>query len=393
MTQTQQTGITGAVNPGLEAVTRPNIFEIDLDAIAQNTRALRRLVGPAIRIFAALKGNAYGYGLLPVARILVGAGIDGISLSNPSDALALRNAGIELPILLYPGVPITETLANVIVEKNLIATILSKSAALLLSSAANEELSVFVKVDVGLERLGLNSADAVELCQVVNSLANLRLGGIYAHMHVPSSPDNTRAYLRWQFDRLLGTIAAVEDLGIKVPLKMVASTAVLQLTGSMNLNAIDPGRFFYGLDPEGPGLAAVELKPALVSVRSTLIQVKAVERREFLDLAPFPVRPSMRLGVIPLGYFDGLDRFSLGEALVRGRRVPFATTPSIEHSRLDLTDVPAAEVGDEVVIIGVQGDAEISPAEVSRMLGSPSPGHLALQIRDSVSRTYRNGGT
>jgi len=373
------------------AVGSSSVLEVALDAITCNAQELRRAVGPNRRIFAALKANAYGYGLQEVAKAVVAGGADSISLANVSDAVALRRAGMECPILLYPSVPLTEDLGRLIEHERLVPTILDPASARRLARVVAGEQTVFLKVDVGLERLGVSESELVQLATQVSSLPNLRLGGLYTHMHVPLTGNDVMPYLQWQFARFQSAVRALQSISVNVPLSMVVSTAVLQLTNSMTLNALDPGRIFYGMDEGGPGLSGLTLRPALVALRTRLVQVKVISRDEYRELAPFPIRDSMRIGVVPLGSFHGFESFSCGEVLVRGTRARVAGSPSIEHARIDLTDIPAAVAGDEVVIIGTQGSQTISPGEVARQLGLPSAGYLALGIRESVSRAYVTG--
>ena len=137
---------------------RPNRFEVDLGAIAHNAATIRRLVGPSCKIFAALKADAYGYGIAAVAPAVAAAGVDGISLVSVADAVSLRQRGVEAPILLYPGVPLSTAGIAAIDEHALMPTVLDLDAGRALSARARRTLRVFVKIDVGLERLGIAPA-------------------------------------------------------------------------------------------------------------------------------------------------------------------------------------------------------------------------------------------
>ena len=369
---------------------RPNRFEIDLAAIAHNAAVLRAFVGPSCTVFAALKADAYGYGIAVVAPAVLAAGATGISLVSVADAVSLRRHGVEAPILLYPGVPITESGIPVMEKYSLMPTVLDLDTARLLSATARGPLRVFAKVDVGLERLGIGPAGAAAFIRAVAQLPRLTVHGVYAHMHVR---DNVpAAYLQWQFERLTAVLEQLEAAGLRVPVRMTASTAVLEAVSTrMNLNAIDPGRVWFGLDKGGPGLRELDLRPAFVALKTALVQVKPVHREAFNEFAPFPPRPGMRIGILPFGRFDGMVWLNCGHVLVHGVRAPILATPSIEHTRIDLTDVPEARPGDEVVVIGRQGDVEISPEDVAAHQNLPSPGLVALAIRDTVPRVYRGG--
>ena len=372
-------------------LSRPNRFEVDLPAVAHNAATVRRLVGPRTRIFAALKGDAYGYGALAVAQTVLSAGVDAISLVNVVDAVKLRRHGVSAPILLYAGVLPDEDVVAAVERYDFMPTVLDLESARAFSSRSGRDLNVFVKIDVGLERLGVVPENAVDFVAAVAALPRLNIYGVYAHLHVPGNQGVT-PYMAWQFGRLQGVLARLREAGLRIPIAMTASTSVLLASATtMNLNAIDPGLVFFGLDRHGPGLIGADLRSAFHSLTSRLVQVKTVTRAGFRDVAPFSITGPMRLGVIPIGRYDGMDMLCCGHVLVHGVRANILGVPTTEHTRIDLTHVPQARAGDEVVVIGRQGRDEISPAEVAQHRGLSSPGMLALGIRDSVPRVYLRG--
>src|SRR5262249_39771709 len=151
--------------------------------------------------------------------------------------------------------------------------------------------------------------------------------------------------------------------GVEVPVKLAASSPLVMQHGHTYLNAVDPGSMLYGVPQSYAAPPPIPLRPTLRALKACLVHVKDLAPRErFAAEAPFPVPAPMRLGVIPLGPSDGLGRLHDGRVLVRGRAVPILSEPSLEHTRIDLTGVPDARPGDEVVVIGRQGDAEITPA-------------------------------
>jgi alanine racemase len=367
---------------------RPNRFEIDLDAIAYNAATIRGLVGSEPSIFAALKGDAYGYGVLPVAQTVLSAGVDAISLVNIADAIKLRRHGVSAPILLYAGVLIDADVVAAIERYDLMPTVLDLETARLLSYRIRRELKVFVKIDVGLERLGVVPEHAPFFVASVAALPRLKVQGLYSHMHVPDRSDIAR-YIEWQFGRFDSAVRRVSEGGVQVPVTMIASTSVLSVSATkMNLNAIDPGLVFFGLDQHGPGLRGTGLRSAFHALKTRLIQIKDVTRTDFLGVAPFAIGGPMRVGVIPIGRYDGMDALCCGQVLVGGLRVDTLGTPTTEHTRVDLTRVPSATVGDEVIIVGRQGREEISPDEVAQSRGLSSGGMVALGIRETVQRVY-----
>ena len=370
------------------AHSRPNTFEIDLGAIAANVDELRRFVGPDVRIFVAMKANAYGFGVVEVGSVLQESGADALCVADILDAARLRAAGITLPILLYAGSHVDAAFVREVERLGLWATIADVDDARRLSAAARERVSAFVKVDVGLERLGVPVDRAREALAEVTQLPGLRLEGMYTHLHVPDRIDGA-GYVDWQIDRFRRLVEDARGSGIALPLVMAASTPIVPGLGAAGFDGIDVGRLVYGSlrgrrNEHGP----LRIRNAFKSLSSRLAQVKLITRTEHLDDAPFPLRPGMRIGIAPIGYADGIEALNCGHALVCGRRVPLLGSPSLEHTRLDLTDVPSATVGDEVVFIGTQGDNQITPDDVLEHLALEQPARIATAVRGSVTRVY-----
>lgn len=368
-------------------LTRPNVFDIDLAAIAENTLAVRAAVGPNVRLFAALKANAYGFGLVEVAESVLSSGADGLSMAELNDAIRLREKGVTAPILLYGGNLASPQVVAATERYNLFPTLLDLKSAQAFSDQAQHQVDVFVKVDVGLERLGLPPNSTLGFVKALRKMPRLRLMGVYAHMHIVEGP-NSEPYARWQFERFESVLEELRLAGAEAPITMAASSAVLLSTNSMTLNAVDPGHLLYGLVPGGPVLENIPLRPAFSSLRSQLIQVKEWRRDGWPELAPFDPDGIDRIGILPIGRSDGMVSLNSGWVLVNGQRVRMLGRPSLEHTRIDLTHAPKALVGDEVVIIGHQGAQEITTGEVIAHQGHNVPVALALEVRQSVRRRY-----
>lgn len=347
----------------------PSVVEVDLEAVAENTRRIRSLVGGDRKIYAALKCDAYGLGLVAVAHTILGSGGDAISVAKAGDALALREAGIRAPILLYPSQPMTPGLVRMLEEYRVTPAIMDGDAARAISHHAQKPLQVFLKIDVGLRRLGVAPEAALDLARLIKGLPRLSLEGVLAHPHVPADPV-PQGYLEWQYQRFTQVLNQLADDHFEVRVKMIASSKVLRLTGTMNLNAVDPGRLFLGLAKAGPSTADRPWRQAFSAFKSRLIAVKDVPADEWSDIAQIPVGRGVRMGVFPLGSADGLRVASASQVLIGGRRAPiFLAAISLEHCRVDLSGHPNAAVGDEVVIIGRQGQDEITLDEVSQYRG------------------------
>jgi len=364
---------------------RPNILEIDLDAAEANIRAVRQLVGPERKIFAVVKADGYGHGAAEVGAVFVANGADALAVADLSEGIRLRKRGITAPILVYPN-SLPEA-AHETVSHGLLPAIVDLESAQAYADAATGPYDVFVKIDVGYERLGVPAEQAAKFIMTMLELPNLRLAGICARGHAKG---NDLAYAEWQLGRFIAVVDELEAHGVRVPLRLLAASPFVIRFPQTYLNAVDPGRMLYGITYHGE-TPPIALRPTFLSLTTCVIAIKEVLPREhFAELAPFPVTAPMRLGIIPIGSADGLTSLHVGRVLVRGRAVPIVTRPSLENTRIDLTEVPDARVGDEVVIIGRQGDAEITIAEVAKQHGL-GLNHVATTIGPRVPRVYYSG--
>jgi len=342
---------------------RPSWLEVDLDAARANLALVRAMVGPERTLFAVVKADGYGFGAAAMGRAFLEAGADALAVADAGEGVRLRRAGIAAPILVYPnGLP--EAVPEM-VASGLTPTVTELTMARAVAAAAPPGgYGAYVKVDVGLERLGVPAEGAVKAIRAMLELPGFRLAGVCAHPHAPAGADP--AYVDWQLGRFTAVLDELAAQGIEVPVRLLASTPLVLRFPHTYLNAVDPGRMLYGIAFPGDGPRGAALRPALRALKSRLIEVKSLAPRErFAEQAPFPVAAPMRLGVIPMGAADGLAHLHAGRVLVRGRSAPILHGPNLEHTRVDLTGVPEARVGDEVVVIGRQGEGEITLAEVA----------------------------
>src|SRR2546422_2057724 len=327
---------------------RPTTLEIDLDAAAANIRAVRRMVGPERKIFAVIKADGYGHGAAEMGEVFVAHGADALAVADLGEGVRLRRRGITAPILVYPNsLPATagDTLAH-----GLVPTIVDLDAARAYSQAARGPCEVFVKVDVGLERIGVPAEQAVKTIMAMLELRHLRLGGLCAHPH--SEVGDDPSYADWQLGRFTGVVDELEARGVRVPVRLLAATPFVLRFPHTYLNAVDPGRMLYGITFPGE-TPPVPLRPTFRALATRVIALKELAPRErFAELAPFPVTAPMRLGVVPIGSADGMRWLHAGRVLVRGRAAPLVGSPSLQPTRIDPTSGPDARVGDEAVING-----------------------------------------
>ena len=388
-----------------DRIYRPNRVEVDLGAIMGNTRIVKGLLGLETTLFAAVKGNGYGLGLPAVAEAMLAGGADAFTLADPADAVSIREAGIGVPILLYGGILPTPEIVDVLLRHDLWCTVTDTDLAQKYSAAnsSSEPLRVFAKIDIGLERLGVYPDQGLAFIQAVTQLPGIELAGIYSHVHGNETP----GYQEWQLDRFDRLLAELDRSGLTIGLRMSESSATLGSGSSAApgsrpgpgpgpgpgsgpgrlTNAADPGHLLYGIVPGGRSSRPAGLRPAFRSLKSRLIQVKDLDRADFLAQSPVPVGDVKRIGVMPIGRADGLQHVTSGRVRVRGRLVPIVGRLSLEHARLDLTSVPGCEVGDEVEIVGSQPGDEIGAEAVAAANGLDRVG-LMVAVGPSIPRVY-----
>jgi alanine racemase len=365
---------------------RPTTLQIDLDAAAANVRVVRQLVGPARKIFAVVKADGYGHGAAELGAVFVAHGADALAVADLGEGVRLRQRGITAPVLVYPN-SLPEAAPDALAHR-LTPTLVDLDAARAYAQAATGPCDIFVKIDVGLERLGVPAEQAVKTITAMLELPHLRLGGLCAHPHAHGTDP---AYIDWQLGRFTAVVDELQARGIAVPIRLFAASPFVLHFPQTYLNAVDPGRMLYGITFPGE-TTPMPLRPVFGALVTRVIALKELTPRErFAEQAPFPVTAPMKLGVIPVGLADGLAWLHAGRVLVRGRAAPILTGPNLEHTRIDLTGVPDARVGDEVVIIGRQGDEEITIAEVAKRHGLGLH-HVATTVGPRVTRVYRSAG-
>ena len=368
--------------------TRPNEAVINLDAVRFNTAAVLRSVQPAA-VLAAVKADAYGHGALEVARAAMAAGAIGAATGDIETALRLREASLGGMILVFPG-PVP-TVADLRAAAGAGVTLTAHDAATAAnwSKSCPAPLNVFIKISLGLERLGVYPEEAPSIAQQLQSSDLLTFTGVFGHLHAPI--DASTEYVQWQLDRFG---LALDSLAASGPLpahRIVAASSALRRQSGLHfddrLTAVDPGSILLGSGPPGHGSLS-QVRPALEEISSQLVQVRRVSRASYGDDGPFPISPGRRVGILPIGRADGLPCIGAGHVLVGGRPARILRIWT-EHTAIDLTDLPSAEPGEEAVLFGAQGGSTITVGDVAAANpDSNSTVDIGVNLRSSVLRSY-----
>ena len=356
---------------------RPTWLEIDLTAIANNTRRMKEIVGPQTRLLVSLKADAYGHGALRVARVALRNGAEWLGVATVSEARPLREAGVTAPVLVFGYTPPWQ--AREAVRLDLRATVFDLGSARALGQAALEqgrEARVHVKVDTGMARLGLRAEDPAAIVAFVQELTRtpgLLVEGVYTHFATADGLDAfSREYALRQLARFQETLAALDAAGLRPPIVHAANSAATLTLPEARYDMVRPGIAIYGLPPsEDVGLPE-GFAPAL-AFKTLVAQVKEVPAGEGISYgATFVTDAPLRVATLPVGYADGFRRgpSNWGEALVRGRRAPLLGRVCMDQCMVDVTRIPGVEQGDEVTLIGRQGEDELTAQAVAARLGT-----------------------
>jgi alanine racemase len=345
-----------------------NQVEIDLAALRHNFRQLRQLVGSGVGILAMVKADAYGHGLLPASRAFAQAGARDFAVAEVEEGVRLRQAGVTGRIVVMLGVDRQGAAEAVAHELTPVVYDLEAVAALSAAAArAGRCQDVQLKVDVGMGRLGILPRDCARFLAGLARFPHLRLAGILSHFPLADDDDPRATAAQAEvFREVLARLPG--DLGGGRPYHIANSAALLRFPG-MHFDMVRPGIALYGSAP-APALLRPPAPPLFPAMRfrSRVIQVKELPAGRGVSYGHRYVtaRPT-RLAVLPVGYDDGYLRRLTGRAqvLVAGRRAPVCGTICMNACMVDVTDIAGVRPGDEVVLLGRQGNEEVRAEEMA----------------------------
>lgn len=354
--------------------------EIDLDAIEHNLSVVKKLVGSS-EIMAVVKANGYGHGAVAVARRAVQCGATKIGVARVSEALILREAGITEPILIFGYTP--PALADVLIKNNLTQTVASLFYGQELNQYADGKLSVHIKIDTGMGRLGFNTcepeahneegkareADFIDQVNQLCNCKNLRQEGIFTHFAASDRLDRSSASK--QLALFKKHVALLENANITFQIKHAANSGGVCTLPEAHLDMVRPGIMLYGLYPsEELRNDALNLKPAM-QIKAKIAQIKDVHKGFSVSYGHTHITTeATRLATIPIGYGDGYNRHlsSLGTMLVKGQRAPVVGRVCMDQTIIDVGHIEGVTTADEVTILGQQEDEAIFADEIAQQL-------------------------
>jgi alanine racemase len=350
---------------------RPTWVEVDLEAVAFNVQQIKEIVGPEVQILAVLKADAYGHGAITVARTALNNGASFCGVASVNEAIRMRESGVDAPILVLGYTP--AWLAKQALLHDVTLTLYDTDVARAFSRAAADlrrTARVHIKVDTGMGRLGLLPEQVLPFVQEIRDLPGLDLEGIFTHFSV--ADDEELEYTRWQTDRFLKVLGQLTAIGANFRIVHCANSAALLRLPSARFNMVRLGLAMYGLQPSPHVQLPDGFQPAL-TWKTTIAQVKTLPPGSYVSYGnTYQTTGEETIAVIPVGYADGFRRAPTRweSVLVRGQRAPIVGRVCMDQTMINVSHISNVRVGDEVVLIGSQGDDAITAEEVADWLGT-----------------------
>ncbi len=339
---------------------------VDLGALEHNYRQLRGLCAPEVKMLAVVKADAYGHGLLPVARKLAQAGADYLGVGSLEEGLSLRQAGLTLPTLLLLGILPQE--AERTVAADVEVALFRRDVAEALAAAARSQkkkAKVHLKVDTGMGRLGLLPEEVPEFLAALKEYLELEVLGLSSHLAVADLEDKTYTLKQLQsFNELL---AAARGQGYALPLSHISNSAALWELKEAHLGLVRPGLMLYGSPPAPDRPPPVALRPVM-SLTTQVLQLKRLPPGSSISYGcTHTTSDWCDLAVLPVGYCNGYNRLlsNRGEVLIRGRRAPIRGRVCMNLTMVEVTGIEGVREGDRVTLLGADGGDRISADELA----------------------------
>jgi len=361
---------------------RPTRAVISLAAVRHNTRVIRKRIGKASGVMAIVKADAYGHGMIPVARASLEAGAKWLGVATVDEALAIRKQGIDSPLLILG--PTFQADADTLVRNNISVAVGSLKIARALGKAAGKrrtKAKVHIKVDTGMGRFGFWWKELIRLLPEISRIQGITLEGCFTHFAVSDAANP--GYTRKQHDRFRKLIEAAAMGGIRFPLIHCANSgAILQHPGTF-YDMVRAGVVLYGMLPDKETKLTLPLKPVM-TLTTNIIEIRTHPSGRYLSYGcTFRTRRKSRIAILPIGYADGISRkmSNRGEVIIRGCRVPIVGRVCMDQILVDVTDIPGARVGDPVLFWGKQGKNVLKAEEVAEWMET-----ISYDVTCGVSR-------
>lgn len=363
---------------------RPTWAQINLKNLEYNFKQVKSLLGLKIKVLVTVKADAYGHGLIAVAKRLAACGVDYLGVASIDEGIALRKAGIKTPILLLGLIlkkdiqPLfTYQLIPTVCDKELAAAINAKAAKL------KKRIALHIKVDTGMGRIGVLHNEAFTLIRDIHKLKNIIIEGIFTHF---AFADLNRKFTDYQINLFNKLVADLKNIGIVIPLVHAANSIGLIDYQHSHFTMVRPGLVIYGLHPKER--LSIELKPVL-SLKTRIVFIKQVGKGASISYGcTYVTKRPAYIVTLPIGYGDGYPRnlSNLAPLLIAGKRFRIAGRVCMDQIMVDVGNFKP-KIGEEVVLIGIQGSQKVTAEELAGLSGTISY-EIVCGLGSRIPRIY-----
>lgn len=366
----------------------PTVATVDLAALTHNLSQFRRILSPKCDVMAVVKANAYGHGAIETSRTLIQHGVTRLAVFSTEEGMALRQAGITVPIIVL-GPVFQEQFGDIFASQ--LTPVVSDPSMLtaLAQAAASRALPypIHLKIETGMGRLGLTQAELDALISAHTFPPALQLEGLMSHLADSDglTPDATEE----QISRFNKAIQVVVEGGFGIPVIHLSNSGGAVRFPSAHFSLVRPGIMLYGYHTLPSTVRPPDLKPVL-ALKTHIAQLRTIQPGETVSYnRTFTAKRLTRIAVLPIGYANGLSRrlSNRGAVLIRGQRAPIAGLVCMDMVMVDVTEIPGTAVGDETILIGRQGNEEITASEIAKWTDT-IPYEVLCAISPKIPRLY-----
>lgn len=368
----------------------PTVATVDLTALTHNLAQFRRILSPGCSVMAVVKANAYGHGAIEISRTLIRHGVARLAVFSTEEGAALREAGITVPIVVLG--PIFQEQFGDLVANRLTPVVSDPSVLTALGQDAASRrisLSIHLKIETGMGRLGLTHKELVTLIRSHKFPSVLRLEGLMTHLADADGPDPDAT--EEQISRFNSALKVVLEGGFQVPLVHVSNSGGAVRFPSTHFSLVRPGIMLYGYHTLPATVATPDLRPVL-SLKTCIAQLRTLPPGGTVSYnRTFTAKRLTRIAVLPIGYAGGLSRHlsNRGAVLIRGQRAPIVGVVCMDMMMVDVTTIPGVTVGDEAVLIGQQENERITALDIAEWIGTISY-EVLCAISPQIPRLYHS---
>ncbi|WP_291567909.1 MULTISPECIES: alanine racemase [unclassified Clostridium] len=373
---------------------RPVWAEVDLDKLAYNMREIKK-IAKSKNIVAVVKADGYGHGAVDIAPVLLQNGANGLAVAVISEAVELRRAGIEAPIMVLGFTP--PNLIDNLLRYDIEQTVINYEFAKELSNMArkkNKIAKIHIAVDTGMGRIGFLPNDkSVDEIYKISQLSNIEIEGLFSHFS--SADEGDKEYTKLQVERFNDFYNKLKNLNIKINNRHIGNSAAIIDLPETHFESVRPGIILYGYYPSNEVVKQkIKLKPVM-SLKSNIIHIKTLPPGEHISYGRrFKTERESVIATLPVGYADGYTRLLFGKAkvIVNGKFAPVVGTICMDQCMIDVTNIAGVELGDEVILIGEDDhNNKFTADNVAELLGTINY-EIVCAINKRVPRVYIKGG-